>query len=398
MRRGISLLEVLVSIGVLLVGFVGAATLLPIAKFYSTEANKYNRASVLGQVALHDLQIRGYLSPKKWVDPAGAFGFVNSSFLVVDPLGMSYAAANGQPQPVFFPAWPYTQANPPPAGVPSMFRCNLDISNAWPDSADTPIKPNPLAMPFAEADRIFRLNDDLIFDVPTNGDDRPRATSGSLSPDYAGDYSYFFTMSHTPADLNNAKNMQRFLVSIVVCYKRDLTLFQGGLPQGATPPERLVLADFLQPASPNTPFYDGGALFLRTNQGKEWLLNIKPNTYMMLVSNFADAVVGPAGHPRMGWYRIVSVDEGPQPVQGQSGFFGRVVTVAGADWPPLQYLDPVTGVQSQLWIDADVTSPPPSPPFPSGSGEPATVFAALMTDVIAVYDDLIMVDNSLLRH
>lgn len=399
MRRGISLLEVLVSIGVLLVGFTGVATLLPIAKFYATDANKYTRASTLGQQALHDIQIRGYLSPKKWVDPAGSFGFVNSSFLVVDPLAMSYAAANYQQQPVFFPAFPYTQSSPPPAGVPQMFRSNVDIANSWPDDSDTPVKPNPLAMPFAQADRIFRLNDDLIFDLPANGDDRPKATSGTLSPDFAGDYSYFVTLSHTPADINNAKNMQRFLVSIVVCYKRDLTLWAGGLSQGETPPERLVLADFMQPASPNTPFYDGGALYLRTNQGKDWLLNIKPNTYIMLVSNFVDSSVA-GGHPSLTWYRIVSVDDGAKPVQGQNGFFGRVITVAGADWAPMQYIDPVTTAQSQLWFDADVTAPtpPPSPPFPSGSGEPATVFAVLMNDVVAVYDDLIMVENSLLRH
>ncbi len=373
-RRAITLLEVLVSIGVLSVGFLGAATMLPLAKYYSEEASKFDRASALGQRAYHDMQIRGYLNIKRWTKPdVNAFTYTNIAAFVIDPLAYGYAIANGTTQPQYFPAFPSNGVNPPVAVAPVVFRGSIDVTNLWNDAS--PAQPNKgafVAMPYQVADRIFRSTDDLVFDRPDRPDQRPSTPSGALSPDYNGDFSWFLTLSHPPADiaaasnnnLSNAAGMQRFVASLVVFYKRQIDLNPAdypGLPtQQEPPPERIVYADFLQsPAFANQAFtvapnavgayFGGGALQLRTIAGvgaTNWLDGLKPNQYIMLSANFVDAAAGAGGYPQLAWYRIISVDEEPQ-VSG--GIATRIVNVSGPDWPASVTFDGNTTV----WNDAD---------------------------------------------
>lgn len=417
-RRAITLLEVLISIGVLSVGLLGAATMLPLAKYYSEEASKFDRAAALGQEAYHDMQIRGYLSIRRWTKPSvGAFNYTNISAFVIDPLGYGYAIANGTTQPQYFPAFPNNGANPPVAGAPQVFRGSIDINNIWNDASPVPPKAATfVAMPYQVADRIFRSTDDLLFDRPERPELRPTTPSGALSPDYNGDFSWFVTLSHPPADiaaatsnnLVNAVGMQRFVASLVVFYKRQIDLNPADWPgpptQQQPPPERLVYADFVQPpayvnasyAPPayTTPlpsavavYHGGGALRLRTiaatmSSGggtistRNWLDGLKPNQYIMLSANFADAAASAGGYPQLAWYRIISVDDAPQ-VSG--GIATRLVNVTGADWPATASYN-----GTPIWIDAD------------GAGG-ATAFCTIADGAVAVYEDVITVDHSLLR-
>jgi type II secretory pathway pseudopilin PulG len=386
-RSAITLLEVLISIGVLSVGILGAATLLPIATYYSQETSKYDRAGTLGQLAYHDMQIRGYLSPKRWIDPVGSFNFTNASVIVIDPLALTYATSQGlTTQPVFFPGIPNNAPNPPVAGAPIVFRASVDVSNNWPESAPQPVTSSqPIAMPYQMADRIFRGTDDLIFDVPGRPDQRPQTPANSLASDYSGDYSWFVTVSHTADDLFNAPNMQRLQCSLVVFYKRDINLNPADWPappQGTKPPpERIVFADFLQTAVNGLPFVGGGIIKLHTipNVGDtNWLDGLKPNSYVMLSANFVDAINTTGGgiFPRIGWYRIISVDDGAQ-VSG--GIATRQIIVDGADWAPFN-----DASANNVWKDADSTGVP-------------TVFCTIAEGAVAVYDDTITLDSSLLR-
>ena len=50
-RRGLSLLEVLVSIGILTLGLLGVAMLIPIGKFAMTEVEKADRTGTCGRAA-----------------------------------------------------------------------------------------------------------------------------------------------------------------------------------------------------------------------------------------------------------------------------------------------------------------------------------------------------------
>ncbi|OYV91438.1 MAG: hypothetical protein B7Z73_05520 [Planctomycetia bacterium 21-64-5] len=407
-RSGISLIEVLISIGVLSIGVLGVASLLPVATFYTNDANKYDRSSTLAQEAYHDLLVRDYLSAKKWVDPLGAFTYHNASAVVVDPLGLGYAWFQQplpSPMPVYFPAFPNNGTSPPAANGPILYRGSVESGNSWPDSAPLPTATtNPILLPFKMADRIFRSNDDLVFDLPSDTDLRPQSVGSLLSPDFTGEYSWMFTAVHTPQDINNAINMDRYKVSLVVFRNRDLTLWASGLHAESPPPERLVFADFIQPPLVNVPFYNGGSLRLWVQEpnasptpdqpNRHWLDNVKPNTYLMLMANFIDGAAVAKGqpYPRVAWYRITNVglngingtDAAPVLVSTNPNVWALNVTVAGDDWPPLNYN--YTGTATTLWQSVN----------PNNTAVP-TVYCALVDDAVAVYEDVITLDNSLLR-
>ena len=68
-RRGISLLEVLVSMGVITVGLLGILSLFPVGAYKAGMASRHDRSAALGQAAFHDIITRGLLRPDNWVVP-----------------------------------------------------------------------------------------------------------------------------------------------------------------------------------------------------------------------------------------------------------------------------------------------------------------------------------------
>ena len=62
-RRGVSLLEVLAAIGVLSIGLLGLAALLPIGRYTIAEATKADRAGHCGRAALRNVVVRRMLDP-----------------------------------------------------------------------------------------------------------------------------------------------------------------------------------------------------------------------------------------------------------------------------------------------------------------------------------------------
>jgi type II secretory pathway pseudopilin PulG len=67
-RPGISLIEVLFAMGILSVGILAMAALLPLGVYELGESDKLDQTSTLGRAAFRDLEVRGYLQPKMWVD------------------------------------------------------------------------------------------------------------------------------------------------------------------------------------------------------------------------------------------------------------------------------------------------------------------------------------------
>lgn len=321
-RSGITLLEVLISIGVLSVGVLGAASLLPMATYFQNETTKYDRGGALAQQAVHDLQVKNYLSPRRWIfiDPSnsappfnpegissgggsgagltGTFAAPNPNYtpmsaFVIDPLGFSYVAAMAQSSPAvtfpcYFPAFTMPTALPYPAGpAPSIYRAGITANDYWPPAATVPVS-SPIIMSFPVADRLMRSTDDVLFERdrasllaqnPGNIDLRPTAiTSTGLilpsanAPNSAGDFSWIATVSRVPSDMLQgaavAADLHRFQVSVVVLQKRDLTLWAAGLTPEKPPSERQVYAMFTQYGGQaqslqvTSPFYGGGGLQL----------------------------------------------------------------------------------------------------------------------------------------
>ncbi len=66
-RRGISLVEVLISMGILSLGLLGVAAIFPVGGYYVQSGDTYDSADAVAQAALADAAARGWLDPKNWV-------------------------------------------------------------------------------------------------------------------------------------------------------------------------------------------------------------------------------------------------------------------------------------------------------------------------------------------
>jgi len=182
-RRGVSLMEVLISTFVLSIGLLGLASLLPVGRFAIVETGKADRAGACGRAGLRDVKVRRILDSNNWAAAPGTASFA------IDPLG---------------------------AGLGTLGPLDR-ISLSW---------------PAALIDHVFVWQDDLVFHMPKNVNDRPSVMTGGLEPE--GYYSWFVTVTPAPGEAAlPAAQKQLFSVSVVVCYRRDLDA-SGEQTAGAT--------------------------------------------------------------------------------------------------------------------------------------------------------------------
>ena len=185
-RRGVSLLEVLAAIGVLSIGLLGLAALLPIGRYTLGEATKADRAGQCGRAALRDVIIRRMLDSNPTTSPWTPYPNGNSLSFLIDPEGVS----NGMNATFGYGA-ASTNTNVP--------RISLNYANTT-----------------ALADSIFMATDDLVLGMPENM--TPAQPIGRpVTVNYGGTYTWFLTVTPQP---NNAT---RFTVSVVVCFNRNRT-------------------------------------------------------------------------------------------------------------------------------------------------------------------------------
>jgi len=303
-RSGISLLEVLISMFIILVGLLGVAAMLPVGRLEIAAANQADRSGNVARAAFRELKVRRLLDPRNWVwngtavyDPTGVkpFGFPPNTPaqrytqlppVVLDPLGIS--PPNG-----------YTSWGPnfPTNGL---FRITIaGTSHAW-------------------ADSIFRSQDDLRIDTSPKSDLPPLQQWDRIDPSdpsstaarrqSAGDYSWLATIVPDP----HLYGEDVVTVSVAVFHKRNLFKDSN---VNAVPPERDVgvvnmfgtnLTLVCPPSTPGTT-----AEYLAVRPG-HWLL-------MKGYTLFAGEQKWTAR-----WYRVVNVDD----VNTNQ----RTVTLAGPDW------------------------------------------------------------------
>lgn len=435
-RRGITLLEVLVALLVLTVGLVGVAALLPIGKYEMEQAAKSDRAAVLGQAAFRDLQVRGLLSPLRWSQVSGGpvldpttGGRTLALFsppllppLVLDPLAVTYPA-NG-----VVPGWFPTSPLPGDATNLPMYRFTLpefSVAGALPAALRD--------MRHIAARRLFASPDELVFDVPRMAELRPRLQPRWLpggdgrwgaanmdddnnqtvddaseagwpgSDDLAmrtstGDFSYLVTIAPNISEMfdnllyesvGDAQSTKHYTVSVVVFYKRDLLTPPNTPPQptptSPPPPERMVWCDFPYhvPGTPQ-PSIAGGTVRLRTDRGAKWI-DVKPGQWILFTAYIPDPTFDHPpgsgnGRQRLAaWYRIVSVGVGNTDQANQAWYF-RDVTLAGADWYPGRHLD---ADQQAGGFDYSSTF---APPYNLPPGNVPTAYATLVDGAVAVYE------------
>ncbi len=442
-RRGITLLEVLVSLLVLTVGLVGIAALLPIGKYEMEQAAKSDRAAVLGQAAFRDLQVRGLLSPLRWsqvgggpvLEPSNGGRTLGAGFnppllppLVLDPLAVTY------PANAVVPGWFPTSPLPGDATLLPMYRFTLP-EFSMPGALPAALRD----MRHTAARRLFASPDELVFDVPRMAELRPRLQPRWLpgadgrwgfantdddnngTPDdaseagwpgsddlamrtSAGDFTYLVTIAPKISEMfdnlmyqsvGDAQSTKHYTVSVVVFYKRDLLTPPNTPPQATPtappPPERMVWCDFPYHVQNDPgPSLAGGTVRLRTDRGAKWL-DVKPGQWILLTAYIPDPTLdnNPPGSGNgngrqrpASWYRIVSVGAGNTDQPNQAWYF-RDVTLAGPDWYPGRHFD------ADAAAGGFVYSSTFGPPYNWPSWDPPTAYATIVDGAVAVYEKTI---------
>ena len=273
-RRGITLLEVLISIFILSIGLLGVASLIPAGKLMLIETNKSDRTGACGRAALRQIKIQRMLDPTYWsTNPPG------TNVFVIDPLGISKTLTGD---------------------VGPLKRINL-TNVATPED-------------------IFRWQDDLTFDTPSSATARPRGfvrdtndviapypqtaseaaatpLTGTPSPwnMIDGNFSWFLTAS--PATSSTGV----YNVSIVVCHKRNLS----------------TAGETSATVTNVTGGYGGVSISISGDWPGSSKWKLKNNDWILLCSYTGTTIY------QASWYRVVGV--------GYDGTDTQI-TLAGPDW------------------------------------------------------------------
>jgi hypothetical protein len=282
-RRGLSLLEILISIFVLAVGLLGVISIVPLGQMTIAEGQKFDRAGACGRAVMRNIKVKRLLDFRSWVwEPGtdgnpGIWGWgwhdtvvpnggnpyilrerlpvtdpdinVGSqlpdalSCYVIDPLGR----ARGLPSIFFlprgcqvgasvsfqFPLPPNGPGAPPASSMPLPILARHGLSPTF-LKMGVPAVPNfPLVRPFLNG-TAFVWPDDISFETPESAVERPLINANSrLDTGRSYDYSYLFTVSQTSTDKTLPIPKRRmFDVTVVVFFQRNLNRDPNGFPEG----------------------------------------------------------------------------------------------------------------------------------------------------------------------
>ncbi len=366
-RAGISLLEVLISTFVLAIGILSLAVLIPVGRLSIQQSIISDRAGTCGRAALRDIKTRGMLDPTQWympvvnpdvsVVPVPA-ALALSSF-AIDPLFIAEHAVANDPDNAFIQHFPYLRSGNTVGGLLSMRRVT------WRGVLERQLLPGdiPIWVPnWALADRCFTWHDDLAFALPESADQRPNAMLDGGMHQINGNYSWLVTV--TPAaseDTLPAMARRLCSVSVVVFYKRDLTVARLDPNTGPGEPGLQDPVDLLQNPRPSerrvTANILGGGLSggsvklsvrrsddhdpsITTEQLGEYL-DVKKGQWLMLCGStvvpYTPQPTIPVWRGVFQWYRVVSVGEVfpewyPSSAPDPPDRMCRMVTLAGPDW------------------------------------------------------------------
>lgn len=344
-RRGLSLMEVMFAIGVVMIGLLGIAVLVPIAGRAARDGSNYDRAARAGLNAVREFHMREMGRPANWLYPdytAVGAPANNDTAYCLDP---RFVAVNNQVNmPVadsrrFFP---YSAL----AAMPRMRRISL---RRWPASFG-----NSSLMSTALADEIFVALDDLMIDTPVDPQlpaQQVFYNQNPASPDKrqaVGEFSWMATLSPRNDGWTSASGSQQvsYTLSIVVFQGRDNAMLLDGVS------ERWAVIPFTMAGATITSngFFGGGVSggdVALVDKGMFYQINgqappapapqdlvVKRGQWILLARSSA---VGPIYK----WYKITEAD--PDETGGATsaellgsapppGFPIRHVTLFGQDW------------------------------------------------------------------
>lgn len=423
-RSGVSLLEILISIGVLSVGLLGVISLIPAGQFALMKTTKADRSTACAKAAKVRAEIDGMIDPDQWMhwntdtgdwetyefniydpnyytNPLTQPNIVGST-IVFDPFFIAYAIADNQIVPAAnFPMNAASATHPIPPTVPNFLYLNRYTTDNLHDASIDFTPEEGIAL----CERIFRWADDANIDIDdTNPDLRPRQvfhsdepapeddeknnfgpspyrptdddpiTGNMLRRAIKGDYSWFLTITPDPAEIfSPIDQMKSYEVAVVVCYKREFTVDPGAV----IPTERLAtvgpsFAGISGMGANDIPLQlPDPSNFAGDSTEEIEYLRPKSDQWIMLVGQVRDSRLDydPGTGLVFGfrtiakWYRVLSADD---EIDDNDNLW---VTVTGPEWR---------------------TPEDPANPVP---GEIQNTQAILVDDVIGVFTETMSVDR-----
>lgn len=178
-RRGITLIEVMMSTMVVSLGILGLASLIPLGTHLTNRGTLADRVAIVGERALHELKIRGGLNPSRWFipgdnDPTGTPGpneiSLSSARLpvrqpyMIDPMffGGNYGTDVSRTK------FPYSTTLAIGSGN-TFYETNNKSMQMWRISLNT-TPGSSVAMSLPQAKLGFQSDDDLAAERPSDGE------------------------------------------------------------------------------------------------------------------------------------------------------------------------------------------------------------------------------------
>jgi hypothetical protein len=349
-------MEVIFALGIIIVGLVGVAVLIPVAGKLANDGTTADRAAREGLNAIREMEVRGMARPMNWihladgldndgngtVDEPTATEFITGSVppltgFCLDPrfvatnrnliLGNS-SGGPMNPDPRFFPYVDLSSESP--AGQLRMRRITL---------LDT--TQNPPLMSQLMANDLFTAQDDLVTTIPGVDNNLsptlpPQQHYGDIGDKRQSEGRISWLATFAPAnDGDYAQDV--YLMSVVVFLNRDAAMLLDGVSERvATIPH----------TAQYTGFQGGGvtggdvSLMVR-NQRPATDLELKRGQWVVLARNSgAMSNNGPVfTGPIFRWYKVMEVDPSvtdSKELSGNppSGTTIRHATLYGPDWVP----------------------------------------------------------------
>jgi len=283
-RRGISLLEVLISMGILTVGLLSVLALVPAGKSQAVKAVIYDRSSVMAANVAADLIDRGLLRPSSWVTGTAP---ASQAIAVFDPLYGGNSTFTSGTWPPVLPIANGTTAITLRTDAATTGTSSIVISGS---SATGSLTGYTMA-PQAVCDILFRSEDDPLYTLEGVGPDDaplPRWSGGTTASgrrSFEGLYSFLATVQTSATSAPYWAPATPATLTIVTFQRRDPT---------ATP---VVLSP---DSVPNTDLWVPPTL----SSGQKIKDLIRPGSMVLWMDN-------PANLKAARWYRVVLAAETP---------------------------------------------------------------------------------------
>lgn len=372
MRQGVTLLEVLFAILIASVALLGAIAVFPVALGTAKRGQVADLTSVAGQSAIHAFDAEYMRRPARWLRwdtatsqpnflPVAFNESGNALFgraFCIDPRGFEYNRqrdiAEGQDNSnlwSWFPAVPET--NPTPNAIPHSSRMvRLTLHNGNPAFPTTAVP-----MPFIQADKVFRIEDELIYERPDdNSLPAQQLFTGGSRRQEEGRLTWMATLwpkvdarQLAASTTNPATIDDKYVLSIVVFYNRTPDM---EVPNNDDRPwnewtAKVLAADF------HSGGVGGGEVTITTNDpaqdpafNAEEYVDVRRGSWLLLGRTIPTAST-PIQYFQ--WYRVS--DAGDTVPAG--GRWQREVSLIGPDWPAdlmprtvLSAYDPTTGANA----------------------------------------------------